>query len=651
VDTVSTGSTEADLADNSKTDSASFSVTISNIPPTAGTTAAFLDDDGLPSGNPYSGVGDINANQPGDSNPSEAIYSGTLPFTSGNDIPVSIDFASMALVANGGTATTGGTAVVGQETVEYHWSEDTDTGTLTARISGDSSRTDTDLFKVEVNSTTGAYTVTLLNNVLHAVGDNDETSAPPVALTYTITDSDNSTAHGTLDITFNDDTPTLAASDLAIPNIAGHYTEAYDFHVGADTQSFVSSFDSSALTWTNARAGYTLSYDAELSSPTMQVYKASNGAADFFTIGVKDDGTYDFHLINPDPVSTVTVPDILTGITGGSNLASYTIDSSVFGGYFSLKLTGSSTAQPTDTITISSTQLGVGDNVMHGNKGDVLKLDVIPVLGKDATLTDLTINMDSAGLKTTDHVDMTVHYTTGPDTTESQVVGSDYSVKYLFDPARTVDYVTLAPQDQTVSFKIEGVGASYQYSLFPSDYHLDFGLTGSDADQDHASANFSVEVNAADASNQSAKIKLTSFEATATFPPDDEQISFDVQLQDGDGGVNTLSDRFVFKSEHLGDGGVDATITDFTLGLPAAGGDVLDISDLLAGEGIDPSAVDFDLANYLVVTGGTDTAIAFDANGTENGHDDAVQIATLTGVNTDLATLFGASQIQIDHTP
>jgi len=111
-------------------------------------------------------------------------------------------------------------------------------------------------------------------------------------------------------------------------------------------------------------------------------------------------------------------------------------------------------------------------------------------------------------------------------------------------------------------------------------------------------------------------------------------------LTGGDG-----SDIFVFHSEDLGTG-VD-TITDFYLAAPAAGGDVLDISDLLAGAGI--TSVQFNAApeDYLVVqTSGADTLIAFDANGGD--HADAVQIATLQGVNTDLTTLLGNNQI--DHT-
>ena len=224
--------TLTDADDDTDTATLTISVGDGNTP-TGGTSTATVDDDGLVGGNALSTLGDIDANQGDDSNPSEAIYSGTLEFTPGGDIPVSIDFASMALEANGGTATTGGTAMVGQETVEYQWSEDT--GTLTARISSGSSRTGTDLFKVEVNSTTGAYTVTLLDNVLHAVGGNDETSAPPVALTYTITDNDGSPATGTLNITFNDDAPSASDFDGTLLNEPTQVLSGLiDYGLGAD---------------------------------------------------------------------------------------------------------------------------------------------------------------------------------------------------------------------------------------------------------------------------------------------------------------------------------------------------------------------------------------------------------------------------------
>ena len=59
---------------------------------------------------------------------------------------------------------------------------------------------------------TGAYTVTLLDNVMHAGGPNDESDrCRQRALTYTVTDADGSIATSTLTITFDDDAPTATS--------------------------------------------------------------------------------------------------------------------------------------------------------------------------------------------------------------------------------------------------------------------------------------------------------------------------------------------------------------------------------------------------------------------------------------------------------
>ena len=102
-------------------------------------------------------------------------------------------------------------------------------------------------------------------------------------------------------------------------------------------------------------------------------------------------------------------------------------------------------------------------------------------------------------------------------------------------------------------------------------------------------------------------------------------------------------DTFVF---HHGETGVD-TITDFNVATVGSGGDVLDISDLLADAGISTTDFANSPGSYLVVTAGTDTTVAFDATGGD--HSDAVQIATLQNVNTTLNTLIGNGQI--DATP
>ncbi|AMK22831.1 MULTISPECIES: Ig-like domain-containing protein [unclassified Sphingobium] len=180
--------------------------------PTADNTAAKLDDDGLTGGNAASTTGDVDANvgDNGLAGPSEASYSGTLPFTFGADGGGSVSFANL----NGTTGT------VGTDTVSYSWNGTTNT--LTATITTVGGR-GTPLFQVVVNPTTGAYTVTLLDNVLHAAGGNENDAS--VSLNFLVTDSDynattnpTSSAIGQLNISFNDDMPsafTPAAGSVA----------------------------------------------------------------------------------------------------------------------------------------------------------------------------------------------------------------------------------------------------------------------------------------------------------------------------------------------------------------------------------------------------------------------------------------------------
>jgi large repetitive protein len=155
--------------------------------PTAGTTSASVDDDAL-SGGIAGGTGDLpDANTDGDNN--QATFSGTLPNTFGVDGPGVVTLASM----------NGLTGIIGTETVTYAWNGGANTLTATGPRGA--------LFNVVVNPSTGAFTLTLLDNVLHVVGSSENDTN--VALSYRVTDSDGSIANGTLKITFDDDTPTL----------------------------------------------------------------------------------------------------------------------------------------------------------------------------------------------------------------------------------------------------------------------------------------------------------------------------------------------------------------------------------------------------------------------------------------------------------
>ncbi len=179
-------------------DTATLTISIGDLTPVATTASATVDDDGLAFGI-AGGTGDINANGVGDTNPNEAIFTGTLGSSALGDGTNTFLFqASLA----------GTTQVIGQETVTY--SVSADGSLLTAKIttSADATRLNTDLFTVQItNQQTGAYTVTLKDNVLHAAGGNEQNIDITVPYQLRDADGDLSVSPGTLGLRFNDDTP------------------------------------------------------------------------------------------------------------------------------------------------------------------------------------------------------------------------------------------------------------------------------------------------------------------------------------------------------------------------------------------------------------------------------------------------------------
>ncbi len=102
------------------------------------------------------------------------------------------------------------------------------------------------------DTTTGAYKVTLVDNVLHEtlngqVGDNTENDAT-ATLNYTVTDNDGETAAGTLNIVFDDDMPTAyakmdsvtiekAAVTAQVSALASGWDAPYDSNVDTKTNT------------------------------------------------------------------------------------------------------------------------------------------------------------------------------------------------------------------------------------------------------------------------------------------------------------------------------------------------------------------------------------------------------------------------------
>ena len=205
---------------------------------------AAVDDDGLLGGNPASTADDLDANAGDDpADISEATFTGVLGGSVGNDVPGTFSFAAL----NGTSGT------VGLETVSYGW--DAGTNTLTATTVG-GTRPGTALFTVQVTDpATGAYQVTLLDNVLHAGGPNEEATDAVVNLGYVITDADGSTAPGTLTVTFDDDAPTATAEASQDVLKGATVTGTLDFAGGADGAT-VTHVDGTLLVFNPADADY-----------------------------------------------------------------------------------------------------------------------------------------------------------------------------------------------------------------------------------------------------------------------------------------------------------------------------------------------------------------------------------------------------------
>ena len=219
-------------------------------------------------------------------------------------MPGTFSFAALA-------GTTAGT--VGQETVTYSWNAVSNT--LTATTVG-GTRPGTALFTVQVtNPATGAYRVTLLDNVLHAQGPNDENDAT-AALQYSITDADGSTVNGTLTVTFDDDAPTATAE--ASQNVAegATVTGTLDFAGGADGAT-VTHIGATALVFNPADADYSQAIDI---------------GSGF--IKVKADGSYSFtaDTVTTTPVAPTSASFTVTdgdGDTATATIAFQVVDANV----------------------------------------------------------------------------------------------------------------------------------------------------------------------------------------------------------------------------------------------------------------------------------------------------------------------------------
>ena len=494
-----------------------FQITDANTP-TAGSAAAAVDDDGLTGGNPASTTGDLNANT-GDAGPntSEAIFEGTLGGSVGGDGAGANGFGFAA-------AMNGATAVVGLETVTYSVVGNV----LTAKITttSDASRLNTNLFTVEItNTATGAYKVTLLDNVLHAGGPNDEGTDATAAISYTITDADGSVAPtNALTITFDDDAPTLGnIPDGSTTNnpAAAVTTGAIPFVVGADSPVTVGTITANVSGMTSGgralvtnQAGNVLTAYADVNGNGS--YDAGTDTS-VFTLTINPGATqYSFDLLAPldgdvvnTPISGASSfgagPSALQVLTGGGGNVAIVAGWTTTGAFNSNNwFTGGATNPAGLTVgSINGSTGGWGINNQNFNQGEFMRYDFgAPVDDFDGpggysppsvTLPEVSYaNFGLTNFTAADTLRVVVHYTDGSFASQT-VLGNVGTLNVQAPAGKFIDWVDI--YGQTVGGgggKISLIDAGVTTATVNET--IDFTVVLTDADGDRVNGDFSVTI-------------------------------------------------------------------------------------------------------------------------------------------------------------
>ena len=459
-----------------------------------------------------------------------------------------------------------------------------------------------------------------------AFGDNE-------VFTYQVIDADGTTRSATVTIGITDAGPEIVENNLDVYRTVATSTGTGTLAAGVDGLATVPL----NLTWDNNPGGY--NFTPLGGAKWAATYADGSGAPQtFFNVTLKTGGGYDFELVNPVPTRHVSSGNLLSGITGGSNLENYTFDAAKFNGVFALTLTASDDKSGADTLTISATELGINGNTIQEQSAETLKLDVQQQPGYEtATLTSLTLGIAETGsLKTGDQFGITVHYLSDGNSTTADVksysenYGGTGTVSFDIDPARIVDYIEFSPTSNNVNFKVTSVSIEYTQPVDPSDMHFNFTATVKDSDGSQDADSFTVNVLAGTAGNDVLSSGATNDQLSGGAGNDSISTGAGNDVLSGGDGNDTLtgasgsdtltgglgSDTFVWK---LSETGTDH-VTDFTLAPATAGGDVLDLRSILSDEAANSSSLDAYL-NFSAGTGADSgkAVVSIDPNGTATG--------------------------------
>jgi VCBS repeat-containing protein len=357
--------------------------------PLVADAVARSDDDGVAGGNAASTTGDLDANVGEDAppNPSEAIFHGQF-VASGGDGALTYSMANM----NGLSGT------VGSETVNYSWNAGTNTLTATGPRGV--------LFTIAVNAATGDFTLTQVDNVLHAAGSNENDAV--VHLAFGVTDSDGDSVFGDLAITLDDDMPSIntVTDPLNIVNDANPGgTGNFAFSIGADTNAdnddisvtgFTATvngvpatnlvFNAGAENATTANYTFSFTYPTGAGGATANAtgtlvfdkvagtytVELTNGPIKGFTLVETSDAGTVITEVNPNVSVAQLTPGLFAQFTGMSGSPATTVDynpdpppsDGIPGTY----IPGEVLSAAATTVQVSSVDAGVAGNTLQGEE-------------------------------------------------------------------------------------------------------------------------------------------------------------------------------------------------------------------------------------------------------------------------------------------
>jgi VCBS repeat-containing protein len=388
----------------------------------------------------------------------------------------------------------------------------------------------THVLTVHVDSATGAYSVSQVNPIVHAAGGDENNQ--PFALTYTVTDKDGDTVTGTINISVDDDTPTLGViqpieSDNNPTNPDG--TGTLHFSAGADHFG--------SVTITPDLTGLSSGGHALVGSQTGNVYTAyadldhsgtvTAGDTAVFTITVDPNagtsGQYVFDLIQPlDGTVTNTLiggsaafgagPAQAQSLTGGGHDLAV-ISGWNAGGSFDFNNWFNGTNQLPAGLTlhdVNGSTAGWGVDNNNFTSGEFMRFDfgepmddfdgagpydtsLAPTDQPEASFATFKLT----GYSSSEHVYFVVHYTDGTSSsltvTGAALVAAGSTPFEIDAPAgKFIDWIDLYTPDANGSGKVDLV--SVGVSSTNVDHTIPVSMTFTDGDGDSVTGSTTIHV-------------------------------------------------------------------------------------------------------------------------------------------------------------